>query len=391
MIRKLLDVIPAGNRKYPIRYRRAMNIIFTRLDYLRLRFLNMELTNSPGVNLLKALLTNVDLRELDSYASDLDRYTNVIQFYKNSRLQQFDPVYSGKFTTNYFTNGAGNYGGVIEVLLDLDTRHPFNTFPLDKDWSEWQELRSLRVLMHDSLELPEIISSSRIVFKQDAPTMCVMSIDVPVFIFKYYKYWKNCQEAGVAFRIEEFLKRYEYANFFEDLLDIWLLNVITLVYTSRPQNLTITERVSKLTVPSRVATDNVLHELLSGIDEYVDLYERNTFHPQDMIDSPWLANGQTYRERINSLYEAALFPPQRNYKWCEALFWLPYIAIITRATVVFPSSSTSNQILTRARNLWRTQFRFASLVSVARGTTVKLAVEALLEELESCLTGRAIP
>ena len=174
MIRTLLDVIPAGNRKYPIRYRRAINVMYSRLDYLRFRFLNTEMTNSPGLNLLKSLLLNVDMNDLDSYPNDIDRFIYVIQSYKQSRLNQFDPVYSGKFFSDYFTN-RGRIDGTTEILLDVDTDKPLTTFPLDKDWSEWQYLRGLRIISYDSLELPETITSSLITFNRDAPTIIISS------------------------------------------------------------------------------------------------------------------------------------------------------------------------------------------------------------------------
>lgn len=389
MIKQLLDVIPQGNRKYPIRYRRAMNVIYSRLDYLKFRFLGMDMTNSPGLELLKSILLNVDLTELDSYPSDIDRFTYYIQFYKTGRLAQFDPVYSGKFTSGYFTNGLTTYSGVTEVLLDVDTRHPFNTFPLDKDWPDWQDMRGLRVIAHDSFEIPETITSSLITFKQHSPSIIIMTIDVPVLVFKYYKYWKNCQEAEIQCDIYEFLKRYEYANFFGDLLDAWLLNVVSETYMAKVDGKTVNEYVKELKVPTRVATDNVLRELVSGLYEYADLYIQNSLKPQDAIDTPWFPNGQTYREKINDLYEAVKFPLQRNYKWCEALMWLPYIEVITRSLVVFPSSPVANQIAARARTLWRNRYEFANVSSIARGVTVKLLVNDTLDALEIITKQRA--
>ena len=389
MIRPLLDVIPAGNRKYPIRFKRAMNVIYSRMDYLKFKFLGMDMINSPGIELLRSILLNVDLTELDSYPSDIDRFTYYVQFYKTSRLVQFDPVYSGKFTTGYFTSSPISYAGTTEILLDVDTRHPFNTFPLDKDWSEWQELRGLRIIHHDCLELPETITSSLITFKQDAPAMIVMTIDVPILVFKYYKYWKNCQEAGIACEIMEFLKRYEYAKFFEDLLDAWLLNVMSGTYAAKIDGLTSTEYASTLKTPQRVATSNVLREVVTGLYEYADLYLQNSLKPQDSVDTPWFPNGQTTREKINSLYEAVKFPLQRKYQWCEALLWLPYAEILTRSLLLFPSSPVANQIADKARTLWRDKFKFASLTNVARGMNVKRLVDSVVGAMEHITKERA--
>ena len=389
MIRQLLDVIPAGNRKYPIRYRRALGVIYSRLDYLKYRFLNTEMTNSPGITLLKSLILNLDLNEVDSYLSDIDRYTNMIQFYKTSRLNQFDPVYSGKFTDGYFTSGLTNYAGVTEILLDVDTRQPFNTFPLEKDWVDWQDMRGLRIVAHDSLEIPETITSSLITFKKDSPEIFVMTIDIPVLLFKYYKYWKNCKEAEINCDIMDFLKRYEYAHFFGDLLDVWVQNIISQSFDCVAENVSVNEYVSNLSVPSRVATDNVLRELVSGLYEYADLYSRNAIKPSDFIDTPWFPNGQTYREKIDSLYAAVRFPPQRNYKWCEGLLWLPYVNTITRSLQIFPSSPVANQIAVKARNLWRREFQFTSLANIARGAGVKRFVSELLLFLEDVTKQRA--
>ena len=388
MIRTLLDVIPAGNRKYPIRYRRAINVMYSRLDYLRFRFLNTEMTNSPGLNLLKSLLLNVDMNDLDSYPNDIDRFIYVIQSYKQSRLNQFDPVYSGKFFSDYFTN-RGRINGTTEILLDVDTDKPLTTFPLDKDWSEWQYLRGLRIISYDSLELPETITSSLITFNRDAPTIIIMTIDVPVLLFKYYKYWKNCKEAEIECDITDFLKRYEYANFFSDLLDAWFMNLMPYAFTAGGRGVQIREVISNLTVPTRVATDNVLIEVVGGLNEYSRLYQQNSLKPQDMIDTPWFPSGQTIREKIDTYLKACRFPQQRNYRWCEALFWLPFIDIITSSLIVFPSSPVSNQIAAKFRVLWRDRYRATNLPNIARGFDVKEVVENVGNVLHQILDERA--
>jgi hypothetical protein len=298
-------------------------------------------------------------------------------------------VYSGKFTTGYFSSGQSSYAGITEILLDVDTAHPLNTLPLEKDWSEWQYLRGLRIISHDSLEIPETITSSLITFVKDAPTILVMSIDVPVLLFKYYKYWKNCKDAGIECVLTDFLKRYEYANFFSDLLDAWVLNLFPFVFTARGQNLTVNEVVKGLTVPTRVATDNVLREVVGGLFEYATLYQQNSLKPQDFMDTPWMPNNQTFREKILDYCDRVQFPPQRNYLWCKALFWLPFVDIITSSLIVFPSSPVSNQIAARARQLWRKEFQFSNMTSIARGTAVKTAASGIGEMLEELTKERA--
>lgn len=390
MIRQLLDVIPEGNRKYPVRYRRALNVIYSRMAWLKFLFVSEPLAVSPGVELLKSLILNANMEELDSYPNDIDRFTYAIQFYKNSRLMQFDPVYSGKFTKGYFTNGlASNYAGTTEVLLDVDTRHPFDTFPLDKDFVDWHELRGLRLVYHDSLEIPERIIRGLITFNKDAPSVAVMTIDVPVLVFKYYKYWKSCQKEGNTPDVMWFLNNYEYSLFFSDFMDTWALNLFPYAFTARVEGKTPQEACKNLTVPTRVATDNVLREVIGGLYEYVDLYRQNSLRPQDLIDTAWFPNGTTIRERINYLYEAARFPGQRNYKWCEALFWLPYVDIITSSLKVFPSSPVSNQIAARARSLWRSNYKFANMTNIARGTNVKMLVDEIGRTVEELTKERA--
>ena len=388
MINLLLDVIPPGNRKYPIRYRRALNVMFSRLDYLRLRFLNTEMTNSPGLELLRSLLFGVDLNDIDTYPNDIDRFIYVIQTYKETRLHQFDPVYSGRFTTCYFTS-ASSLARTTEVLLDVDTNHPLDTFPLDKDWSEWQYLRGLRVVSHDSMEIPETITSSLITFSRESPTIIVMTIDVPVLVFKYYKYWKNCKEAEIECDMTDFLKRYEYANFFGDLLDAWLLNLFPYAFTAGGHGVSVGEVVENLFVPTRVATDNVLREVVAGLYEYATLYQQNSLRPQDMVDTPWFSDGKTIREKIKAYENAFRFPPQRNYRWCEALLWLPFVDILTSSLIAFPSSPVANQIAVRARRLWKTHYKYANMTNIARGESVKQVVKGVGESIEELTKERA--
>lgn len=385
MISRILEVIPDGNMKYPLRYRRMLRLMHSRLDYLRFKFLSGGVVRTKGVNMLRTLLLNADLNEIDAYPDDASRYVNYIKFYKDQYDQMFDPVVSGAFKTNYFVKSVGAYAAIPEIILNVDVKDPVTDLPFGQEFDRWQEMRGIKIVYHDSLEIVEDMRSMIAVFKNDTPTFVCIALDVATLLFKYYKYWKNCQINGIKCDVDEFLKRYEYAHFFEDIFECWTMNVLKADLGN--YEAPIEAKAKAVTVPQRVATDNVLLELFSGLDEYIDLVKNNNIKIGDFFATPWMVDG-TYLDRIHLLQKTCVFSPRRNYRWCEGLLWLPYVELIARLMQIFPQSGVTNQLTTRCHDLYVRRFKYASMPNIQKGTEVKMFVEVIGDVLEECLKRR---
>ena len=73
MLNRLISILPLGNQKYPLVYQRMIDAINVRLDIQKNKFLLGHPTQTLGVELLRFIMLNIDLEEILSYESDIDK------------------------------------------------------------------------------------------------------------------------------------------------------------------------------------------------------------------------------------------------------------------------------------------------------------------------------
>ena len=386
MIERIVSAMQDGHRRFPLRYRRMINCLADRFAYVRSTYLLGKPMQTPGTELLKYLINNLDVAELDKYSSDIERYTEVIKFFKFNYLQSFDPVVNGSVRGGKWvsTNAAGGLPPP-EVILNVDCSDPVHTLPLEKPWPDWQEQRGVRILYHDSLELIERFTTSMFEFKTQMPSVIVVSLDVPILLFKYYKYWKNSTETGVPANVNEFIKHHEYAHFFDDLLDIWTLNFLTLVYKNPDMDSwTILE---KLAVPQRICTPGMLVQGIDGVKEFLALVKSGQIKPQDFLETNWFVGG-SIRERMTRVDHWCDIPDRRQYLWCNAVLWLPYLDLLLTLTGMFPNGAVNQLIRERCSQVYVNKFKYAAMPSMARGEALRSFVDKLDTEVTRLLDGQ---
>lgn len=383
MIERISQVMQEGTSRYPLKYRRMIGCMADRLAYLRNIFLIGKPAQTPGTALLRYLISNVDVVKLHNMRSDIERYTNVIKFFKNSYQQAFDPVVNGSIKGGRWISTASTGGELPpEVILNIDCSSPFNMLPIDKPWSEWQGLRGIKFLYHDSLELVERYNTFMLNFKTQKPKMLVVALDVSVLIFKYYKYWEDCLEKEVKPDINEFIMRYEYANFFDDLLDIWTLNLLTLIF-SHPE-MSTNGILAKLTVPLRICTTSMLTQGIDGAREYIDLVKQGRVKPQDFLETRWFAD-YSIREKMDLVDQWCVLPDRRQYLWCDTLLWLPYLHLLLVLTDMFPEGAVNQLIKERCEQLYIRKFKYAVMPGLAKSETLKEFISTLDEGIKQRL------
>lgn len=382
MLTRLRSILPDGTPKFPLRYRRMINSMSDRLDYLKSRYLYAAPYQTRGMELLRYYILAVDYGALDSYPTDLERYTNVIKFFKNSRLQAFDPVVNGNIVGGRLFRAREGMPPP-EVWLNVDAKDPMSQYPLEKPWEEWQDLRSVRILYHDSFELLDEFNNSLLNYKKDLPSALIVSLDVATLIFKYYKYWKSCQASGVAPDINAYLKTYEYSWFYDDLLDIWILN--TLIYVFENPETSVDRVLARMTIPVRVATDHMLVQGIEGLKEFVDLVKEGALRPQDLLEVK-LFHYDTIKTRMNEIDAWTLMPERRQYLWCRTLVWLPYLRLMNAVLNLAPAAGITALMRERCAELYWRKFKYVNMPGIAYGDKVRMLVNRINVAIETILT-----
>lgn len=353
MLDRIISLLPEGNRKFPLRYMRMVSSITDRMYLARNRYLLAHPILTPGMTMLRWMCLNLNVAAMDSQKSDTDRYTEIIKYSSVPFRQVIDPIYSNTIAGGRFVQKVGGIAP-CEIFLNCEFDDPLRELPLDKDWSEWQTLRGVRLLYHDSLELPEDFAKSMFTFKEQQPGYLMFAINVPCLLFKYYKYILDCRAAGQQVDVNYFLKEFEYSYFFEDLYDIWTLNV--LLHILQKPDETTANVVSHVTMPIRFCTTNMLVQGIDGIKEFVDLVRASSLKPQDFLAIHWFRGGRTiFDEYVDNCKRFVRLPPTSRYLWLTTLNEFPYFFFIVTIARLFQDGPLKDAINTRCKELLNTK------------------------------------
>ena len=383
MLDRILSLLPDGNRKFPLKYMRMVSSITDRMYLARNRYLLAHPIQTPGMEMLRWMCLNLNVQAMDNCKTDTDRYTEVIKYSSVPFRQVIDPIYSNTIAGGRFVQRIGAVAP-CEIFLNCEFENPLRELPLDKDWSDWQTLRGIRLLYHDSLELPEDFAKSMFVFKEQTPSYLMLAINVPCLLFKYYKYVLDCRAGGQQADVNYFLKEFEYSYFFEDLYDIWTLNVL-LRMIQNPDDSTTTV-VQSVTMPIRFCTNNMLVQGIDGIKEFIDLIRAGSMKPQDFLAIHWFRGGRTiFDEYADNCKRFATLPQTSRYLWLSTLNEFPYFFFVVAIARLFQDGPLKESINTRCKELLNTKIlpinMPAAVVNPTLGNFIKQWQTALVQYL----------
>jgi len=339
-------MIPDGNRRFPLRFRRMYNSIADRMVLAKMRYLNAHAIPTPGIELLRFICLNIDINSLESCQNDADRYLEILKGVGTQVRAAVDPMF-----TNSIAGGRWipKTQGVSEIILNAESVNPIKEMPLDKDWSAWQNLRAVRFLYHDSLELPEEFVSSMLQFKEQVPSYLMVSLNVPLLCFKYFKYAMECKKNHDNPDVNVFLKEYEYNHFFSDVLNIWLLNLLLRVLCNPDRE--TKDIVGDITMPIRFCTTNMLTQGIDGIKEFVDLLKTGSMKPQDFFQTRWFGDNDINFLINENCYRWVALPETYRYLWMKTLLQFPYFCYIMTSVRLFPDTPFKDTLNLRCNEI----------------------------------------
>ena len=383
-------MIPLGNRQYPLRYLRMVTCIKTRSILAQNRYKLAHPIHTAGIEFFKYLCTTMDYSTLDQYKSDVDRYTEVLRGSQLQLRNVVDPAF-----TNNISGGrlVAKIAGVApyEVFLNCDCLDPSVEYPFEADWNsgKWQKMRGIRVLYHDSLELPEDFAKSTFNFTKQKPNYLVIGVDTAILRFKYYKYLQNCKADGTEPDIDAFLKDYEFAQFFDDVLNIWLFNLLLRVISSPADS---AETIYKdVTVSVRYCTKNMLMQGIEGIIEYADLLRQGGIRPQEFFATKWFGDKSILELLNENCVRWTQIDPGVRHMWLRAMRDIPFFALIVSVVRAFPDTPFKEAVNTRCKELWTTRLKPAAIPSTVTQPNLGNVLRSWQTALEKFLGGGSIP
>jgi hypothetical protein len=197
-----------------------LDTLNVRREMVKDRFDNAVGYESKFVRLLRKILGDADIPQLQKKSTDLDIYLDNLIFTHRDLDAIFDAVQTGLTFTD--TIIAHNPKHTEEFLIPVQCMDPLSELPLDKGWSEWQKYKAVRLVDTDSLELTFNLYQDQIVYKKDFPTRAVVTIDTVALVLQYISF---LEEDTSGMSQGEYLHRYVIVNLLEDLQNLWLGNV----------------------------------------------------------------------------------------------------------------------------------------------------------------------
>jgi len=341
MLNNIISLFPNGNAKILTNWRQVNEVILTRTKVWKERFNPTAANFTPGVELIRYLLLNIDIQSILSIPSDADRYSLVIAYLADARRASFDPIYTGIVPHSLFSYG----NRIDEIILNTSLSYPTRVYPFDKPFDQgWSDLRSITLLYHDANELLTGMLNWRITFDGNPPSYLLFQFDVTTLLFKYIKYVEWCNKTGLVPSTTSFIKTYELVHFFEDFHRIWVVNLLSGMISAPTEEASLNVLLSS-TVPQFYISIPQLKRVVSDIEQMKQLLATANIRVQDFLATNWLPDGSllSYIDHL----EFQSLPSVRQYKPLQLLKDLPYLNLIFSISNHLSRSSSQYQQLNR--------------------------------------------
>ncbi len=339
MLNNIISMFPNGNGKILTNWRQVNEVILIRTNVWKQRFNPTADNFTPGVELIRYLLLNIDTQHILSIPNDADRYSLVIAYLADARRTSFDPIYTGIVPHSLFSYG----NRIDEIILNTSLSYPTRVYPFDKPFDRgWSDLRSITLLHHDANELLTGMLNWRITFDGNPPSYLLFQFDVTTLLFKYIKYVEWCNKTGLVPSTTSFIKTYELVHLFDDFHRIWTVNLLSGMIAAPTEEASLNVLLSS-TVPQFYISIPQLKRVVADIEQMKQLLATANIRVQDFLATNWLPK-DSLLGYINQL-EFQSLPSVRQYKPLQLLKELPYLNLIFSISNHLSKSSSQYQQL----------------------------------------------
>lgn len=207
--------------RYVPYWKRMVDSLVRQMNLSRERFLLSEQSATSASTFVRILL---DTLEYGSISDDpFEAYYQTIMPEAIMMGKRFYPLVNSP-RINRFVDKP-----VKELMLPtMGLINNVDYSPID-DWDRLKNLKPLRLMSMDSMELKFPEDQMYLRYNKERPTFMCFSIDLPALLLMF---WKYIQHEGVEFQNidqDKFIKEHVLVHLYEDLANCWLMNFLSAV------------------------------------------------------------------------------------------------------------------------------------------------------------------
>lgn len=231
MIEKLLGYIKNTNSRTLPKWERFNQDMINRQSIQMLRFLNVELPDTPNVVLLEQMI-KVYIDEVKDLIFVKDNFSRCISLLEPKRRlfmeQRIDSIRAQSHFVKTFVYGQGS-DSTIESVIPVIFNDPLKDLPL-QPWEQanWTDLNPVRLWYMDSNEfISNLVPDARPRYLHDIPSISIITVDFLLLTLKLLNYIDVNQLEGAShISIRNFLRDEVFFHQYADLREMWTLKFI---------------------------------------------------------------------------------------------------------------------------------------------------------------------
>ena len=332
MIENIIKWIPQATPLSIPRWDKFVYLLKLNANRYRSQYINDQYLSTNCTKLFEQILINIPVSKfLTEYTSDYARLSAISDALVRNLASGFDPIVNLKNFCNILINSKNKI--IPEYYLNVECSKPFTYLPLDKPWTEWAKLKSVRILHHDSRELCTDLLGMQLTFKKHQPTYLLASIDLPAMILQYVKFLEyHNSQLGSDLDYRAFIKYHIIEPWYDDLIKIWLFNVF--------QDIVYNEfKLFKLFNAHGVISRTKLKAAKSHISIQTMLVKNSQLSIGRFLSAKWLGN-ISILEWLDIVNNVIIIPPFAQYDYLRFILELPYIKLIVHLCILNNTDET---------------------------------------------------
>lgn len=320
------------------RWDKFISILSLNANRYRSRYSTFQYLSNDCTRFFERILTNIPIDKfLTEYHDDYSKFTNISDSLLKTLSSHFDPIVNLKNSCNTFVSSTSKI--VPEYYLNVACSRPFTYLPMDQPWKNWEGLKAVRLLYHDSRELCTDLLGMQIVFKKHQPTYLLASIDLPALIMQYIKFMEYNKEIGSDADYRMFIRYHIIEPWHDDLIKIWLFNVFQdIVYGDF--------KLFKLFNSHNIINRGKLKAAKSNVTIQTAMIGDHRIPLNKFLSAKWLGR-ISILEWLDILDNVIVIPEFGQYTYLKFLLEFPYIKLILKLCLI----ANTNESMRIAREL----------------------------------------
>ena len=310
------------------------------------RLLSRVVDTQPPISRLQQLfrsaLSQVDLMNLELAPDDETRLKSIIIPRSLNISRVFDSAQRRDYLRGDLVRNIPGQPTVMEIWSMVRTPNPKESWPLDEDFSAFEELRPVRIWHYDSITLPDTLLHGNMTFhtKGIRPNYILVHVNMDLLQLMFYKYVSSVDNAT----LNSFFHKYIMIPLHEDMYRIFFFNVVRQCYLqvieetkSENHMRTILKFQDENRVPAAMAS------LSDGLMRFLRDIKEGAVQPRDIV-STRLFDGYSWMDLAQVLVAGPRMLEGRQYEYTHFYAEYPLLKFLFEILVVNNYGSVNSRV-----------------------------------------------